>query len=381
MNTACSRQTRSARGFRGLCCILVCLAALCLTAGVGHALPKTQDELKEIFDRLTKTGIKYGDIPSLYNPVTISVNDAANAFEANEQMLLVAFPNGIRMYPRSILVWHEVVNEYILGDPYCVTYSPLTGSFAAYATRVNDMNLVMDAEGRLYNNNSVLIDRNTGSLWLQLAGIAFDGPLSGKGLKQVPVMWTDWKHARKAFPKAQVVTRPRGTARQYGKDPYGDYNGKDTYYQNDVIYYQLTHTLDRRMSPKTQIIGIELDSLSFAVDIAYVQKTGFVNFFLGPYALLAVYDTTLGSVKIFKRDVWGGTALFKLVNNRLVDIESESVWNMDGVAVEGNLKGASLDPLFGVYAYWFAWASLYPETLTIPGPTMVPESALVKGKP
>ena len=357
-------------------CLLGCLVFLKGTP--AHALPKTQDELGEIFTRLTKTSIKHGDIPALFNPPTITVNDASNIYEDDEPMLLVAFPSGIKMYPQSTLVWHEVVNEYLHGNSYCVTYSPISGSFAAYESTVDNIALVFDSEGRIYNNNSVLIDRNTGSLWLQLPGIAFYGPLAGKGLKQVPVLWTDWAHARKAFPAAKVVSRPRGTSRQYGKDPYGSYNAKDSYYQDEIIYYPLSRVLDRRLPPKTPVVGLELENLSFAVDIGYVKKNGSVNFFLGPFALLAVYDDVVGSVRVFKRDVWGEAALFRKENNQFVDIETGSKWNMDGLAVAGNLKGASLDPLFGVYSFWFVWAAMYPETAVVPGTTVVPDSALIK---
>ena len=195
------------------------------------------------------------------------------------------------------------------------------------------------------------------------------------------MLWTDWAHARKAFPTAKVVARPRGVPRNYGKDPYGSYRAKDSYYQDEIIYYPLIRPLDRRLPPKTPVMGLELDILSCAVDITYVQEVGFVNFFVGPYALLAVYDDKVGSVRVFKRNVWGEAALFKMENKKLIDVESGSVWNMDGLAVEGNLKGASLEPVFGVYAFWFAWAAIYQNTVPVPGPTMVPESALVRGKP
>jgi len=360
-----------------------CTALLCALTfwfvSSACALPKTDAELRKIQDSLTETTIKHGDIPSLFNPPTFDIVDAANAYEADEQMLLVAFPTGIRMYPQSILVWHQVVNEFIKGRGYVVTYCPISGAFAAYESRVDNVSLVFDAEGRLFDNNSVLIDRNTGSLWLQLAGIAFDGPLKGKGLKQLPVMWTDWKHARKAFPDAQVLAKPRGMARSYGRDPYGSYTAKDSYYQNEWVYYPLTQGMDIRMPPKTNVIGFEVENLSFAVDIEYVKEKKAVNFFLGPYPLLAAYDDTVGTVRVYNRMVWGEPLLYRMKDKHLVDVETETTWSLDGWALEGNLKGASMEPLFGVYAFWFAWAAFYPDTIPIPGPTVVPDSALVKG--
>jgi hypothetical protein len=175
------------------------------------------------------------------------------------------------------------------------------------------------------------------------------------------------------------MSRPRDMVTRSGDDPYGSYlPGSDTYYQNDVIYHPLKDAQDRRLRLKTPVLGLEMEELSFAVDLEALKKMQVANFFLGPYPLLAVYDDVIGTVRVYRREVWGQPALFRKENKRLIDIESQSVWNMDGTAIEGNLRGASLEALFGVYAFWFAWRDMYPETLLVPGQTVVPESALKK---
>jgi hypothetical protein len=357
----------------------MCLLCLGLLAADARAFPMTEKELQEIFDALIKIGPHTGRIAGFTNPTFMSVHDAGNAYEDTDMMFLVAYPTEIRIYPRAILVWHQVINERIEGHGYCVSYSPLSGTFAAYDSRVENADLFFDVDFRLAGNNNILTDRNTGSLWLQLGGLAFEGALAGRGLKLLPVISTDWQHARKAFPNAKIMSRPRDMVTRAGDDPYGSYQrGSDTYYQNDVIYHPLKDAMDRRLRPKTQILGLELENLSFAVDLEALKKMGAANFFLGPYPLLAVYDDAIGTVRVYRREVWGQPALFRKENRNLIDIESDSVWNMDGTAIKGNLLGASLEPLFGVYAFWFAWRDLYPETLLVPGQTVVPESALQK---
>ncbi len=78
----------------------------------------------------------------------------------------------------------------------------------AYNASMNGLNLIFDLEGRLYDGNSVLIDRNSGSLWLQETGMAFDGPLLGRGMPTIPVFWTTWGAARRVYPDAPAARQP-----------------------------------------------------------------------------------------------------------------------------------------------------------------------------
>jgi tetrahydromethanopterin S-methyltransferase subunit E len=34
----------------------------------------------------------------------------------------------VRAYPQLVLVWHEIVNDTVAGEPLAVTYCPLTGT-------------------------------------------------------------------------------------------------------------------------------------------------------------------------------------------------------------------------------------------------------------
>lgn len=368
------------RLFCRICCLAVLAPPLATWKPIqAQAFPRTEKELRAIADNLTKTSVSYGQIPSINRPRYLSGGDASMGLEDREPVFMVFFPTGPKIYPQKILVWHEVINEVIKGHAYCVTYAPITGCLAAYDARVDGVNLIFDNEGRLYNNNSVLVDRNTGSFWLQLLGMAFDGPLTGKGLKMLPVWWTTWGYARKAYPEAPVLGPPLGTGKAYGRDPYGSYFLPDSYYNDERILYPLLYH-DNRLHPKTRILGLEYDDLVLAVDENYVKQKGVVNFFVGPEALVAIKDPRIDVVRVFNRQVWDKPLLFKLQNGELTDIETQTRWSFDGKALEGNLKGASLQEYSGIYAFWFAWTAFHPETLIVPGPSVVPDSALETGR-
>lgn len=375
-----SPRTGRARGRPRLCArLLLALAFFCLgalwTASSVEARPRNLQELAAISGKLTETSVSYGAIPALYRPRYDRVQDADLNMSQEDVVFVAMLPDGPRIYPQRIMVWHQVVNELIDDMAYAITYCPITGTLMAYDASMNGLNLIFDLEGRLYDGNSILIDRNSGSLWLQETGMAFEGPLLGRGMPTIPVYWTTWGAARKVYPQAPVLAQPPGN-RPYGRDPYGSYLKKDTYYDNDILVYPVQR-LDRRFARKTSMLCLEYEGFLLAIDIGYVKKKGAVNFFLGPNALLAVHDPRLNVVRVFNRQIWAEPFLFISQYGRLMDLNTRSLWDpATGKALEGNMQGASMQQYFGGYSMWFAWYSLNPETLVIPGPGEVPAELL-----
>ena len=345
------------------------------------ALPRTPQELARISDKLTETSTAYGSIPSLYRPQYTRVIDAALSLGKDEVVFVVLLPEGgVRIYPQRIMVWHQVVNEVIDDHAYAITYCPISGGMVALDAQIDGMNLIFDADGRLFEGNTVLVDRNSGSLWMQMAALAFEGPLLGRGLPILPAYWTSWNFASRAFPEALVLAAPLESKKAYGRDPYGNYQRRDTYYQNDILVYPLSR-MDKRFHRKTHMLGLEHNGLFMAIDREYVKKMGAVNFFMGDSALLAVYDQRLGAVRVFDRQVWEKPSLFVRHMGRLMDLGSRSYWDGSGRALEGNMQGAAMKEYFGIYAMWFAWFAINPETLVLPGPGEVDKALLQLAPP
>lgn len=356
------------------------LIALLLLPAQLSAIPKSSGELARIADKLTVTTTRYGDIPSLYRPRYTRVVDAALSLGKDDVVFVTRLPDGVvRIYPQRVMVWHEVVNELIDDHAYAVTYCPISGTLAVYDAGMDEVNLIFDAEGRLFEGNTVLIDRNTGSLWAQMLGMAFDGPLKGRGMPLTPVFWTTWNYAGRFFPDALVLAPPMEYKKPYGRDPYGNYQHRDSYYQNDILVYPVSR-LDRRFPRKTPMLGLEHNGFFMGIDISHVKKNGVVNFFMGDAALAAVHDPRLDVVRVFDRQVWDKPSLFIRDKGRITDLATRTSWDYDGKAVEGNMQGASMKELFGIYSMWFAWFAVNPETLVLPGPGEV-DKALLSATP
>ena len=61
-------------------------------------------------------------IPSIDNPKFVPLKEADQWIEDNELVITIDYKGVKRVYPLQILVWHEIVNDTIAGDPILITY-------------------------------------------------------------------------------------------------------------------------------------------------------------------------------------------------------------------------------------------------------------------
>jgi len=357
----------------------------------SYALPQTQEDLEYIAEHLVNTGMNENNLKPLVNPIFTSVSLASMLLDENEPVFIVATgklkplkERDVIILPQKIMVWHEVLNMIAQDKSFAVTYSPISGTLATYNTRRDNLYLQLQADGRQYNANSVLMDINTNSRWSQMYGICFLGTLMGSGLELLPSYWTTWDKALRFYidkDNARVLLTPRSTNKRYGKDPYGSYNDPESFYYNDQLIYPISN-LDTRMRLKEMVIGLELDKKVVAININYVKKKGIVNFFFDKYALVAVHDKALDVVRIFDRTVWFGKdplVMVKDSSKTFKDLQTQSTWDFDGVCRGGNYLGTYMKEYYGIYSFWYSFAANNPETETVPGKSEVPDSALEIG--
>ena len=98
--------------------------------------PATQAPQEENDIKTDPSGVKYivepskivgggppkDGIPSIDNPKFVTLDEADQWIEDGELVLGIIYKGVKRVYPLQIMVWHEIVNEIIAGDPLLVTY-------------------------------------------------------------------------------------------------------------------------------------------------------------------------------------------------------------------------------------------------------------------
>ena len=278
----------------------------------------TDDGTRYLIDpnKIRSGGPPKDGIPSIDNPKFVSVREADEWIEDNELVLAIVYRGVKRVYPLQIMVWHEILNDWIGGDPILITYCPLCGSGIAYERKIDGKEVEFGTSGKLYNSNLVMYDRKTNTYWTQIDGLAVVGELTGMTLKPVSldtVVWREWKIAH---PDSEVLSKDTGFSRSYGRDPYGNY------YEDSFLMFPVENE-DDRIHPKTVVFGIEVN----------------------------------GKYRAYKED--------DLMENPFIEDSVDGISirvtrSMDGIVRIENLESG--EKIVKERDFWFAWYAFHPDT-------------------
>lgn len=162
-------------------------------------------------------------IPALDHPGFVSLAEADRTLKPDDIVLGIELGGLAKAYPVRILNWHEVVNDDVGSQPVLITWCPLCGSAVVFDPRPDGQRHAFGVSGLLYQQNLLLFDRETESLWSQLYGRAVAGPSAGTALRLLPANMTAWREWRAQHPQTLVLSFQTGYKRDYARDPYGEF--------------------------------------------------------------------------------------------------------------------------------------------------------------
>ncbi len=302
-------------------------------------------------DELYNSGILEGGIPALTDPKYDSVL-ASDAIIADSLYGVDLSINGEhRFYPVQILNWHGVVNDTWGGKDIAVTYCPLCGTGVVYDRTVDGAVTTFAATGQVYNNNTIMTDAATGSLWVQGLGTAVQGSEIGTTLSVIPshmMTWADWKAA---YPSGLVLSTDTGVVRDYTRHPYSGY---DT---SEGMFFPMNFTSSAfKAKWTTYAVTDGTNGLGFADMV--LLGTGINIAYLGDEKVIAIYDYSTKEARVFQAG--NHTYAYDFEKKRLTDQETGSVWSAYGEAVSGPLKGEHLLQYQVTRGFWGCLAALHP---------------------
>lgn len=258
-------------------------------------------------------------------------------------------------YPFKILNFHEIVNDELDGIPVLISYCPLCRSAIVYDRRVDGETLSFGNSSALYESDLVMVDRNTGSYWWQVAGSAIVGTLTGAALDPLPSVvatWSDWKAQH---PGTLVLTRDTGFSRPYERDSFGSYAD---YLDSGQFAFPVSEaSRDGRLQPAALVVGVVLDGVVRAYPVDGL--IGPINDEVAGNPI--VVFPTEGGASVFQAIVNDEASVFEVRDGDLVDTATGSVWTANGVAVSGPLAGLVLVPVPSRTTFWFAFVGAFPE--------------------
>ncbi len=303
-------------------------------------------------DRIVASGMPKDGLPALTGPrsLTLAAADAADRSRSarflvpDDPVAGVALGTESRAYPLRLLVWHEVVNDTLAGEPIVVTYNPLCGGVAVFRRRVEGKTLEFGVSGLLFNSNLLMYDRCTDrrreSLWSQLLMRAVSGPAAAAGTRLEPlpfdvVAWRSWRDEHTAT--TVLAPDPRLTD-EYRRDPYANYFGSD-----ELRFPVEPLPPDRGLARKTPVVVALADGRPVAFPFPVVAARA---------AASESLDCVVGGMPLLLR------------------------YRDDPPSVTVRTVAAGAPPV--VYAFRFAWYAMHPgDTLWVDRDADWPEGQAV----
>ncbi len=288
-----------------------------------HPSVRRENGFRLIFSQVDSTKIESGGpgrdgIPAILNPKFVSQVEADAYMASDDIVLSMAYEGATKAYPFRIMNWHEIVNDSIGDVHFAATYCPLCGSALAFNRMINGRLMTFGVSGLLFQDNVLMYDHQTESLWNQLALQAQTGPMFKTGLEWIPTAQMRYASWKEKFPNGVVLSTDTGFSRNYNSDPYAGY------FSSDSPFFYDKRLVRPDLPIKSWVYGVVIDDVARTYPLQAVEDNPTITDTVNSVTLSIVYDS-----------------------------EAEL------------LKAVRLDPneeLPAVRSFWFAWQAFHPET-------------------
>ncbi len=222
-----------------------------------------------------------------------------------------------------------------------------------------------------WRNGVMVMKHKDGTLFSCLSGIAFAGSKKGERLRPIPTLMSDWGFWTEQYP---------GTVAYHMYDKYKPVELPAMVNEGSRKSRGPT---DQRLSADALVLGMTDGKQARAYPLELLEKlgvSGVVPERIGDGKCVIFWDKATRTAVAFRPTARpakkeGGeprtltlTATDPYVPGApFLDKETKSRWDITGRAVEGTLKGWTLDWLDSVQVKWFAWAAEYPQTSVVHG--------------
>ena len=249
------------------------------------------------------------------------------------------------------------LNSYrVISDSYGVfVYDPDAGFARGFAPSYD-----FSFEG--WRNGVMVMKHKDGTLFSCLSGKGFEGPRTGTQLEVVPTLVSDWGNWLKAYP--QTVTY----------EMFDKYKPIELPQTENERSRRSRGIADSRLPADEVVLGVAEGDQTRAYRLKQLRGKSLIHDSAADQQWVVLWNEATRTAAAYsciahppeKADGRARRLTIRLDSShqpaRVVDQETKSHWDITGRAVEGELKGWSLEWLNGTQVKWFAWAAEYPRT-------------------
>jgi Protein of unknown function (DUF3179) len=278
---------------------------------------------------------------------------AENKVALDKLVVGVALNGEAKAYPIEIIGYHHQVQDTVGGVPVMITYCTVCRTGRAYSPVINGKKENFRLVG-MDHFNAMFEDATTKSWWQQATGEAITGPMKGSQLMQLPSQQLTLAAWLREYPDSKILQPDT-----IFKKDYDDLAGFD----NGTIKSSLEKRDSASWKMKSWVIGVAIPGYAKAYDWNDLVNKKIIEDSLPNLPLLILLEKDTASFHVWSRNLNGQTLHFtKKDNDQLQDINTQSLWNNDGVCISGALTGQRLRSVQASQEFWHSWQNFHPET-------------------
>ncbi len=274
-----------------------------------------------------------------------------------DKLIIGVTENGIdKAYPIQLIGYHHQVRDSIGQTPIMVTYCTVCRTGRVYSPIVN---------GKLENFrlvgmdhfNALFQDATTKSWWRQATGECIAGPLKGYKLKEINSEQLSLQAWFRKHPNAEVLQADEKFTAKFAKmNSYDKGNSKSNLTKRDTSSWQF----------KSWVVGINMGEVAKTYDWNYLEKNKIIQDSLPSLPILILLENDSASFHTYNRTINNMILQFQKMNDSIIDTYSQSLWNKDGICIDGKLKGLTLTPIASYQEYLHSWEYFHPKSIRYP---------------
>ncbi|WP_259070021.1 DUF3179 domain-containing protein [Mucilaginibacter sp. X4EP1] len=289
-------------------------------------------------------------------PQTIRFADAIKNKVPESFVIIGVVNNGVaKAYPLVYLGYHHKVQDNVGNEPVLVTYCTMCRTGRVYSPVINGKRQNFRLVGARHYN-AIIEDQDTKTWWYQATGNAAVGKLKGEHLKELPY--------EQSTLGAWLEKHPGSLILQPDEHYLSDYSDLKNYDRLQSVDKDSTLKNKDTLVRKSWVLGLIVNGQAKAYDWRRLFKKRVFNDQICKRPLLVAIEDDSLTYHAFKSVANGKVLHFKLdTAGMLTDQETASVWDWDGLATSGALKGYQLDKIQAYQEYWHSWKHFHPNTL------------------
>lgn len=279
-------------------------------------------------------------------PGNKSFTTGKNVEDKSKLVIGLVINGEAKAYPIQLIGYHHQVVDTVGNTPVMITYCTVCRTGRVFDPKINGETRTFRLVG-MDRFNAVFEDKQTGTWWRQATGEAIAGPMKGSVLKEFQSTQLPLEAWLRQYP-GSLVMLPDTT--------YNDRYFRLEDYDRGTMPGNLVRRDTLSWRSKSWIVGVLSGMDSKAFDWNELVKKRIIHDSLERQPILVAMEKDTNAFHVYDRTVNGTVLNFQLTtNDTLVDENTQSRWNIDGLCIAGVFKGERLERIQAYNEFWHSW--------------------------